>query len=100
MNGYTVNTGNKHLLFVLKYFEPVDESKSDTEFHSLLVEKGYKRINDDVRREFFDMDADKAHEELLKYKDQGNLSTKANIIDDITAEQYKEFLEWKKQNSK
>lgn len=99
LNGYTVNTGNNHLLFDIYKYVPVEESKSDTEFHKYLVNNGYKKIDDDVRREFFDMEASVAYKELEIYingkpKDSFKEDEMAQLIKD-----HPELIEYlKKQN--
>lgn len=67
LNGYTKNTGTEHLLFDVYDYVAVDEDKSDVEFHKYLEERGYIRIKDDVRKEFFEIQPHIALNLLRKY---------------------------------
>jgi hypothetical protein len=63
LNGYT----DKHLLFEIDSFFEITENKSDTEFHSLLVKKGYERIKAGTRKERFNITPEQAKKELNSY---------------------------------
>jgi hypothetical protein len=63
LNGYT----DKHLLFEIDSFLEVPENKSDTQFHKLLINKGYERVNAGTRKERFNMTPEQAKKELKKY---------------------------------
>lgn len=67
LNGYTLDTGDNHILYDMYKFMEVPESCSDIEFHEYLEGKGYVRIKDDMRRELFDINPDKAYELLTEY---------------------------------
>lgn len=67
LNGYTLDTGDNHILYDMYKFMEVPESCSDVEFHEYLEGKGYMRVKDDMRRELFDINPDKAYELLSEY---------------------------------
>lgn len=100
LNGYTTNTGTEHLLFDIVDYIQVSEDKSDSEFHKYLEDKGYTRVKDDVRREFFEISAKDAIALLKQYAGEA-----ANIdFSKITFEEAKslgltqEYMAWIQQH--
>lgn len=66
LNGYIL-AKDYHPFFDIYKYLPAGPGKSDIDFHRWLEARGYKRVQDPNRREFFEIDKDKAFVLLQEY---------------------------------